>query len=173
LGRSRRSKLALYEWLLLGLGLSTFSWEVLCAFVAWMYLLSWRGEVRSEGLRNWQFNLMQVALGLFSLYTLISLVAVIPSGLLGSPDMRIDNGYTGSDMLSWFNDRSDGKLDPPWIFSVSIWWYKVAMLLWALWLAFALTRWVPYAWNALTVGGVWRRPPSKPKAPEAPIAPAG
>jgi hypothetical protein len=38
-----------------------------------------------------------------------------------------------------------------------MWWYKAAMLLWALWLAFALVRWLPIAWKALGSGGFWRK----------------
>ena len=33
------------------------------------------------------------------------------------------------------------------------------MLLWALWLAFALVGWLPIAWNALGAGGYWRNTP--------------
>jgi hypothetical protein len=34
------------------------------------------------------------------------------------------------------------------------------MLAWALWLAFALTRWLPFAWRALTVGSFWTQGPA-------------
>jgi hypothetical protein len=30
------------------------------------------------------------------------------------------------------------------------------MLAWALWLSFALLRWLRWAWSALTVHGLWR-----------------
>ena len=33
------------------------------------------------------------------------------------------------------------------VLSVSLWWYRLAMLAWALWLSFALTRWVRWAWQ--------------------------
>ncbi len=61
--------------------------------------------------------------------------------------------YFGS--LSWFNDQSAAQLPSAWVFSVSLWWYKAAMLAWALWLAFALTRWLPFAWRALNAGSPW------------------
>jgi hypothetical protein len=54
--------------------------------------------------------------------------------------------------LSWFTDQSANQLPSAWVLSVSLWWYKAAMLAWALWLAFALTRWLPFAWRALNVG---------------------
>ncbi|MFO1466265.1 MAG: hypothetical protein U1F35_07490 [Steroidobacteraceae bacterium] len=52
---------------------------------------------------------------------------------------------------------SSGPVPAPWVLSVSLWWYKLAMLLWALWLAFALVRWLPAAWRALGAGGWWRK----------------
>jgi hypothetical protein len=38
------------------------------------------------------------------------------------------------------------------------------MLAWALWLAWSLIRWVPWAWQSFGAGGLWRSvaPPSRP-----------
>jgi hypothetical protein len=38
---------------------------------------------------------------------------------------------------------------------VSIWFYKAAMLAWALWLSFALVRWVRWAWDAFSAQRLW------------------
>jgi hypothetical protein len=54
LGRLRRTPLRTRDWLLLGLGLSTFSWWVLIVFAAWLFLLDRRPAVRIE--KRWQFN---------------------------------------------------------------------------------------------------------------------
>jgi hypothetical protein len=43
------------------------------------------------------------------------------------------------------------------VVSVSIWYYKAAMLTWALWLSFALVRWVRWAWAAFSAPELWRR----------------
>jgi hypothetical protein len=67
--------------------------------------------------------------------------------------------------LTWFNDLAAGPLPAPWVLSLSLWWYKLAMLLWALWLAFALVRWVPPAWRGLTAGGFWRKNLPRPASP--------
>jgi len=96
---------------------------------------------------------------ILSLAAVFTLVAAIPSGLLSTPDMRIAGIGQQAHELSWFNDQVPGVLPTPWIFSLSVWWYKTAMLLWALWLAFALVRWLPIAWKALGVGGYWRSTP--------------
>lgn len=40
--------------------------------------------------------------------------------------------------------------------SVSLWWYKIAILAWALWLSFALAGWVRWAWQVFTREELWR-----------------
>ena len=155
LGRLRRTPLRTRDWLLLGLGLSTFSWWVLIVFGAWLFLLDRRPTVQLE--RRWQFNAVQAALAVFSIAALGVLVSAIPFGLLGEPDMGmrgdLDSGGIG---LPWFMDRTASQLPQPFVLSVSIWFYKLAMLLWALWLSFALLRWLPWAWRQFSSQGVWR-----------------
>jgi hypothetical protein len=157
LGRTRRTPLHTYEWLILGLGLSTFSWSALLLFAVWIFAMRWREEIAAEQLSARKFNLLQVGLIILSLTAVVSLVAAIPFGLLGNPDMRVAGSGQQANELSWFNDQAPGELPIPWVLSVSLWWYKAAMLLWALWLAFALVRWLPIAWKALGLGGFWRK----------------
>jgi hypothetical protein len=167
LGRTRRTPLRSREWLILGFGLSTFSWSVLLLFAVWIFAMRWREELAAEQLSARRFNLMQVVLIVLSLATVVSLIAAIPYGLLANPDMRIAGSGQQANELSWFNDQAAGELPTPWVLSLSLWWYKAAMLLWALWLAFALVRWLPIAWKALGTGGFWRktlRPVTPPPA---------
>jgi len=154
IGRSGRSPLKTHEWLLLGLGLSTFSWWVLLLFAVWMFAMRWRDGWRSDS--NLRFNLVQIALGVLFVTTLIALVSAIPNGLLGHPDMRIAGPGSYGGTLAWFDDRIAGAMPDKSVISVSLWWYKLAMLVWALWLSFALVRWVPWAWRAYASGGIWR-----------------
>ena len=58
--------------------------------------------------------------------------------------------------LTWFIDRTGPELPQPFVVSVSIWFYKLAMLLWALWLSFALLRWLPWAWRQFSSHGIWK-----------------
>jgi hypothetical protein len=167
LGRTRRTPLRSYEWLILGLGLSTFSWSALLLFAVWIFAMRWREEIVVERLSARKFNLLQVALIILSLAAVVSLVAAIPFGLLGNPDMRVAGSGQQANELSWFNDQAPGELPIPWVLSLSMWWYKAAMLLWALWLAFALVRWLPIAWKALGAGGFWRRMPRSSTPPPA------
>lgn len=152
LGRIRRTPLRTRDWLLLGLGLSTFSWWVLIVFAAWLFVLDRRNEMRLDA--RWQFNAAQALLAVFSVVALGTLISAIPYGLLGEPDMGVLNGDPGS--MPWFMDRTAPQLPQPLVLSVSIWYYKLAMLLWALWLSFALLRWLPWAWRQYTSKGLWQ-----------------
>ncbi len=40
--------------------------------------------------------------------------------------------------------------------SAPIWIYKVLILAWALWLSFALLRWLPWVWRTFSKEGFWR-----------------
>ena len=154
LARLKWSPLRAHEWLLLGLGLSTFAWPVLLLFGAWAFAMSWRGQA-SLDLKPPLFNGLQLGLGLLTVAALMALLAAIPVGLLGEPDMQIVSPvqYGG---LSWFEDQSAGTTPEVATVSVSLWFYKAAMLAWALWLSFALLRWLPWAWKAFTHEGMWR-----------------
>ncbi len=152
LGRVHRTPLRTQDWLLLGLGLSTFSWWVLFVFGAWLFVLDRRPGIRIE--QRWRFNTAQVLLAVFSVAALGILVSAIPYGLLGEPDMGVIGGSSGH--LPWFMDRTAPQLPQPFVISVSIWFYKLAMLLWALWLSFALLRWLPWAWRQYVSEGMWR-----------------
>jgi hypothetical protein len=158
-GRSRRTPLRSHEWLLLGLGLSTFSWFVLLLVVVWMLAIRWREDLNVQGFGQRKFKVLQAALMALSASAVLGLVLAIPYGLLASPDMRIAGPDQSFGSLSWFTDQSTNQLPGAWVFSVSLWWYKAAMLAWALWLAFALTRWLPFAWRALNVGAFWEQKP--------------
>jgi hypothetical protein len=151
-----------YEWLLLGLGLSTFSWSVLLLFAAWTFAIRWRESFPVQALTPSRFRLVQITLVVVSVAAVVSLIAAIPYGLLANPDVRIAGAGQSTDELHWFNDRAGAVLPAPWVLSLSLWWYKAAMLMWALWLAFALARWLPAAWRAFGAGGYWRNAESAP-----------
>lgn len=154
LGRLAWSPLRTHEWLLLGLGLSTFAWPTLLLFAGWAFAMSWRERFKLD-LDDRAFNAIQLMLGLLTLAALTTLLGSIPTGLLGTPDMQIVSPVSfGS--LSWFEDRSAGLTPSAGAISVSLWFYRGAMLAWALWLSFALLRWLPWAWRAYNTGGLWR-----------------
>ena len=82
------------------------------------------------------------------------------------------NGSTRT-MLLWHQARCEELLPQPGCLSVSIWWYRFLMLLWALWLATSLIRWLRWAWQQFSSGACFRKmlnPRSKGSSPP-PLAP--
>jgi hypothetical protein len=157
LGRYTQSPLRMHDWLLLGLGLSTFSWSILFVFAVWVFAMRWRATAATE-LTEVQFNLRQLALAALSVFAIGSLVSAIPNGLLRQPDMSVRSPGDG---FSWFVDQTATSLPQPSVFSLPLIVYKIAILLWALWLSFALIRWLPWAWQAFSANGIWRTPPKR------------
>ncbi|MGW8367290.1 MAG: hypothetical protein ACWGPN_01265 [Gammaproteobacteria bacterium] len=58
--------------------------------------------------------------------------------------------------LRWFQDRVGGTVPDVSVFSLPLWVYKGVILAWALWLSFALIRWLPWAWRCWSEGGHWQ-----------------
>jgi hypothetical protein len=166
IGRSRLTPLPTRDWLLLGLGLSTFSWAVLGLFVLFVALFEWRAR-SGPPVERGTFNLAQVGLAVLAVAAVLAVVAAVPGGLLAHPDMRISGGGEPG-ALGWFVDQTQDALPRPGVLSVSLWWYKIAMLAWALWLSFALTRWLRWAWEVFARDGVWRAPPVAAPRPPPP-----
>jgi hypothetical protein len=158
LGRWSRSPLRFTEWLLLGLGLSTQSWFVFCLTAAWLIAMRWReGWKPGEELKEWRFNGMQVLLAGFTFVTIVTLVfSGIRNGLLAYPDMHIAGSRGLGAGYSWFQDQTAGVLESPSIFSVPMWVYRALFFAWASWMAFALVRWLRWAFNAWKSCGLWR-----------------
>jgi hypothetical protein len=118
--------------------------------------LAYRGEHPLDGHR-WLFNLVQVALVGLTVISLIILMFVVGAGLLGHPDMFIVGNGSTRWLLSWFEPRSGPELPTPSVISISVWYYRLLMLFWALWLAASLLKWLTRGWQQFTSGGGWRR----------------
>ena len=88
---------------------------------------------------------------------LIALAASVPMGLLGTPEMHIVGNNSSAYDYHWFQDQAAKRLPAAYVFSLPMWAYRVVMLAWSLWLAFAVVRWVRWAWSAFTAGGIWQR----------------
>ncbi|MDA1041288.1 MAG: hypothetical protein O3A37_13520, partial [Planctomycetota bacterium] len=156
LGRIPQTPLAARDWILLLIGLTQVSVFAGAVVVVWLFLLSQRGR-RSLNTSHWfLFDLMQLMLVGLTLAALITLVVVVSRGLLGSPEMFIIGNGSFGNRLVWFAPHATSDLDRPWVYTVSIWWYRLLMLLWGLWLANAVTRWLMVGWRQFTTGGGWR-----------------
>ncbi len=158
LARLPWSPLRFWQWALLGVGFSTWSWPALLVVAAWLFALAWRkrGPLPRSATG---FNLAQVGLVLLSVYALLCVFESIRHGLLGRPDMHVVGNGSSQHQLVWFADRSTDLLPLAKAFTLPLWSYQLAMLLWALWLAAALVRWLREGFAAWTQGGYWRRRP--------------
>jgi hypothetical protein len=58
--------------------------------------------------------------------------------------------------LKWFADRAGETLPDAWMLSVPLTVYRLLMLAWALWIAFALIAWLRWSWECFSAGGYWR-----------------
>ena len=146
-----------YHWFLLSIGLSQVSIWTALVVVVWLLALGLR-RTRPELARTW-FNLRQVAIAGWTVVALITLVVAVAQGLLGTPEMQIAGNSSSHDLLRWYTDRSTAQLPRPWVITVSIWWYRGAMALWAMWLALALLNWLRWGYGCFSSGGLWRRTP--------------
>ncbi len=159
LGRLKFLPLRTWEWLLLGIGLSTINAYGAALMVLWFFAMHARGAL-TVSLSRWQFNGMQLLLAALTLIAFISLLGSIPWGLLGSPDMQIAGNGSSSSVLYWYQDHSAQQLPQGWILSLPIWVYRTVLLLWSLWLAFAVIKWLQWAWQKYSYRAVWK-PASK------------
>lgn len=155
LGRLSLTPLKAHHWILLLIGLTQASMMTLAIVVGWMLALGWRAK------RPWQedragFNLVQIGLGLWTIVALSSLFFAIEQGLLGQPEMQIVGNGSYRHYLHWYQDHSAEILPQAWVLSLPLFVYRTLMLLWALWLAFALMGWLRWGWQCFSRDGIWR-----------------
>ena len=172
LARVPHSPLRLGAWILLGVGLTQVSVPSAALVVLWLLALGWRGAAGARVRPWWAFDLMQLALVVTTGFAFLALFEAVQRGLLGQPEMQIAGNGSVLSMLRWTQDRVPGALPRPWVLSVPLLVYRLAMLAWALWLATALLGWVRQGWHALTTGGLWRPRPPKVAASPAPVPPS-
>ncbi len=168
LGRVPRSPLRKGEWMLLAMGLTQVPLPAALLVVGWLFFVSWRGLPSFQELSHYGYNLLQGLLVLLTAIALGILLFAVGEGLLGNPEMFITGNGSTRTVLRWFQDRSESLLPLPYCLSISIWWYRFLMLLWALWLAAALIRWLRLAWQNFGTGGFFR---SRAKAHSTPAVP--
>lgn len=175
LARFGKTPLKALDWTLLGVGLTQVPLPFAVIVVLWLLALAWKK--RPE--KPWRHDLFQLVLLFFGLVTIGTLYAAIHSGLLGTPDMRVSdaNPYTGE--MMWQDERVSGSLPQPWLLWVPMFVYRTVMLLWALWLASRLLRWLPWCWQQLYREGklfrlpeAWKNRRNQPPQASPPVQPS-
>jgi hypothetical protein len=168
LGRTRLTPLGARHWLLLGLGLSQLPLAAAGLVAGYLLVLGLRRR-SGAALGAMLFDVRQLALVTWTIVVGVVLFAAVRDGLLSAPDMLVAGNDSRANLLRWFTDRCGVALPAPWIVSLPVVAYRLAMLAWALWLAFAALRWSPWAWQSFSAGGVWR--PLRPRLEEVPPSP--
>ncbi|OUR64683.1 hypothetical protein A9Q79_05120 [Methylophaga sp. 42_25_T18] len=156
LGRVPITPLKAQHWVLLFLGLTQASMLTLAIVVGWLMALGLR-EKRAWTESRMGFNFVQIGLGFLTLVALSSLFFAIEQGLLGQPDMQIVGNGSYRQYLHWYQDHSGEVLPQAWVVSVPLFIYRALMLLWSLWLAFALLGWLRWGWQCFSRDGIWRQ----------------
>lgn len=153
LGMTKVTPLRSWQWLLLGIGMSTVNVPGSIVVVLWFFAIAGRGKISVE-MSRLRFNLMQTGLILLTIAAFYSLISTIPASLLSSPQMQISGNGSSDYLLRWYQDRS--VIFPTgWVISVPIWIYRLAMLLWSLWIVFSLLSWVRWSWGCFSSGRIW------------------
>jgi len=156
LARTGLTPLRWWQWALLGLGLTQVTVPAAAVIAGWLLVLGIRSRT-PEDMEARRFDAMQAGLALLTLLAAIALVGAIKKGLLGYPEMQVmGNGSTAYSLL-WYADRAAGLTSRVWVLSVPMFFYRLLMLAWALWLAYSLTGWVKWGWGSFTKGGYWKK----------------
>ena len=158
LGRFSATPLKALDWFLLGAGMTQVPPPAAIVVVAWLVILAYRDRWTAR--RWWSYNIVQLALFGLGLVALVSLYASIHAGLLVQPDMQVEGAGSYGSTLYWYADRVTEELPRPWILWLPLYVWRVLMLLWALWLASRLLRWLPWCWDRYAVGPLLVTPKS-------------
>jgi len=156
LGRIQGTPLRSQDWLLLGVGVSTTSVMIMLPIVIWIFVLRYR-ELQSDNLKGGKRNLIQAAIVILTIIALSTIIGAVSVGLLGNPEMMITGNHSYSHLLNWYSDRLTNTLPQPTVFSVSIWYYRALMLIWSIWIAFSLIKWLKWAWSVFSQGDMWHK----------------
>jgi hypothetical protein len=169
LGQLPLTPLKTHQWMLLALGLTQVEAPVALVVVGWLFAIANRE-------RRWPsqptvFNLTQVALVLLTLVALVCLGYAVHSGLVVRPSMQVEGMGSSDQLLRWYADRTGGAFPDVGVWSAPLWIYKALMLLWALWLAALVIRWLRWSLLALRTGGGWQARKPRPSAAAAALNP--
>jgi len=103
------------------------------------------------------FNGSQLLLVVWTVAALICLYHAVEAGLLGIPDMQIAGNGSSNFYLHWTQDRIGVLMPQPWVLSLPLFVFRILMLLWALWLAGSLLKWLRWGWQCFSEGGIWMK----------------
>lgn len=159
------------SWFLLLLGLTQVPIAVAWIVVTWFAAFQWRGSQNLQRHRWWLADVVQIVLVVHTVGALAVLYAAVEAGLLGRVEMFVAGNGSSTWLHHWFTPRCEAVLPRPEVWAVSLWWYRFAMLAWAVWLALAWLRWLHWGWKQFSAGGCWIWPQCAPTEPKPPTPP--
>ncbi len=163
LGRIKGTPLNTFQWVLLWIGLSASAPWAAVIILGSILALKARSEIDTQSMSTLSFNTFQLTLVILILLSLMLLIVSIKQGLLGTPDMQITGNGSSAYQLNWFSDRISEMTPDASFISVPVFIYRLMMLAWSIWLAFALIKWAQWGWAAFTQQEYWRHIVRKPR----------
>ncbi|MBN2494730.1 MAG: hypothetical protein JXR96_09090 [Deltaproteobacteria bacterium] len=145
LGLLSLTPLRIWHWFVLGLGCLLVHWANGVWVAGMLLLLGWAAQTSTlDRLGRYARQVIVMLLGAI----IVGLVVMtLLAGLTGQPEMLVDgNGSTATDFC-WMQDRTSDQLPTPWVVSLPIWVFQAAMLVWGLWLVYALYGWSKWFWE--------------------------
>ena len=159
-------------WILLGLGFSTVnSYGILITALFFFVMASRKQFVEPASMERWKFNFLQLMILALTVISLLSLLAAIPVGLLSTPEMQVVGNGSYGHFFKFFQDKvTDEQLPIVTVYSLPIWFYRVVMLAWSLWVATRLIGWGRWWFAAYSRHGAWiAKPPKVEKKPKVTV----
>jgi hypothetical protein len=152
--RMQHSPLKTWQWLVLGCAFGTYSWTSFTLVVVWLYFISWKQ--RFTGFDSHAKNtLLQWFALLFSVVALGVLAVAVAYGLLSYPDMGVAGSRSSAYHLHWYLDQGQQALPAISVLTVHLWWYKLLILLWSIWVSFALLGWIKTLFQGFSADHWW------------------
>lgn len=161
LGRIKGTPLNTLQWILLWVGLSASEPFAAIIIVACIFALKARSTIDVEAMHAIKFNAFQIVLIFLVISSISALIMSIQQGLLGSPGMQISGNGSSAYHLNWFSDRIAEQLPQAALISVPVYIYRLIMLVWSIWLAFAVIKWAQWGWTAFSSQQYWKPVPIK------------
>ncbi len=164
LARIKYSPLKAWQWLVLGCAFGTFSWLAFAWVASWLFFVGWKQQFNGFDSRAKSILLQWFSL-IFTLIALGVLIGAVAYGLLSYPDMGVAGVGASASRLEWYLDAGANQIPSITLFSLHLWWYKLLILLWSIWVSFALLSWLKQLLQSLRQGDWWPKFKSKKQPP--------
>ncbi len=172
LAQIKYSPLKAWQWLVLGCAFGTFSWLAFAWVAGWLFFVGWKRQFKGFDSRAKSILLQWFSL-IFTLIALGVLIGAVAYGLLSYPDMGIAGSGASASRLQWYLDAGTNELPSITLFSLHLWWYKLLILLWSIWVSFAVLGWLKELLQSLRQGDWWPKFKSKKKPQKTPAKDEG